>query len=201
MVSESWKALSNQERCHWEQIAACDKARYDIERACYDGPWKIAKGYRPKDPMAPKRPMSAFLAYSNSVRPAVREAHPNLRLTEATSIMAAMWNAAPAAEREPFLQEHAVHLLNYRTLMAAHKQRAAANKQQREFIATQRAVDLGLCSMAAVATGVLVGAKEEEAHRATGSDVVTSSSSNKNSWESVAVYLLPENAALGIVNK
>jgi hypothetical protein len=60
MVSESWKNLSAEDREVWEEKARSDKARYEVEKQTYNGPWKVAADKRsPKDPNAPKRPMSA----------------------------------------------------------------------------------------------------------------------------------------------
>jgi hypothetical protein len=73
MVAEAWKSLSSEDREKWEAMARNDMARYMAEKSRYSGPWKVPVGKRSlKDPSAPKRPMSAFLAYSNKRRGAVK---------------------------------------------------------------------------------------------------------------------------------
>jgi hypothetical protein len=65
--------MSAQEKEVWDKRAQKDKARYEVEKAMYKGPWKIPANKRtPKDPAAPKRPMSAFLAFSNKRRAALK---------------------------------------------------------------------------------------------------------------------------------
>jgi HMG (high mobility group) box len=55
--AELWKNLSPEERAVWEEKAAVDKARYNIEKLQYTGPWQVPWKRRKKDPSAPKRPM------------------------------------------------------------------------------------------------------------------------------------------------
>lgn len=58
MVSEAWRELNPEEKEVWEKKARKDKARYEVEKAMYKGPWKVPANKRtPKDPSAPKRPM------------------------------------------------------------------------------------------------------------------------------------------------
>ena len=79
MVSQAWKDLSSEEREKWEEMARKDKARYEMEKSMYTGPWKVpAKKRSQKDPNAPKRPMSAFLSFSNSKRSYVKDKHPDI---------------------------------------------------------------------------------------------------------------------------
>ena len=58
MVSEAWRELNPEDKEVWEKKARKDKARYEVEKAMYKGPWKVPANKRtPKDPSAPKRPM------------------------------------------------------------------------------------------------------------------------------------------------
>jgi len=52
-----------------------------------------------KDPSAPKKPMSAFLAYSQAKRNEVKLEYPRLHNTKLSKILAEMWNSAPEDER------------------------------------------------------------------------------------------------------
>ena len=40
-VSQAWKNLSDEEREEWEEMARKDKARYEMEKTMYNGPWKV----------------------------------------------------------------------------------------------------------------------------------------------------------------
>eukprot|EP01025_Chloroclados_australasicus_P060471 TRINITY_DN7764_c0_g2_i1.p1 TRINITY_DN7764_c0_g2~~TRINITY_DN7764_c0_g2_i1.p1 ORF type:complete len:178 (-),score=36.81 TRINITY_DN7764_c0_g2_i1:202-735(-) len=55
-----------------------------------------------KDKNAPKRPLSAYLMYSNEKRNAVKEKHPDLTFTEIPKKIAEMWKALSAAEKQPY---------------------------------------------------------------------------------------------------
>ena len=73
LVSKSWKLLNAKEKEKWEDMARIDKERYEREKALYKGPWKVPDV---KYPDAPKKPMSAFLAFGNERRKAIAEANP-----------------------------------------------------------------------------------------------------------------------------
>lgn len=54
LVSEAWRELDPDEKEVWEKKARKDKARYEVEKAMYKGPWKVPANRRtPKDPTAP----------------------------------------------------------------------------------------------------------------------------------------------------
>lgn len=104
LVSEAWKNLSPKERGVYEEMSRLDKERYDIEKETYTGPWKILKQRkRFKDPDAPKRPMSAFLMYSNGKRAAVKREKPSLSNADISRLLADRWRSAPAEERQIFI--------------------------------------------------------------------------------------------------
>ena len=45
----------------------------------YDGPLKVPNKRAKKDPLAPKRAMSAFLHFSQSMRPRLRDTYPEAK--------------------------------------------------------------------------------------------------------------------------
>jgi HMG (high mobility group) box len=50
LVSEAWRELDPDEKEDWEKKARKDKARYEVEKAMYKGPWKVPANRRtPKD--------------------------------------------------------------------------------------------------------------------------------------------------------
>lgn len=55
--SELWRKLPPEERAIWDEKAAADKARYNMEKLQYTGPWQVPWKRQKKDPSAPKRPM------------------------------------------------------------------------------------------------------------------------------------------------
>ena len=97
LVSRAWKSLASSDRLVFLDLAKRDKERYEVEKANYKGPWKVIDV---KDRSAPKRPMSAFLAFSNERRKEVTEANPMLTNGEISKILADMWRVAPAKQKQ-----------------------------------------------------------------------------------------------------
>ncbi|KAG7360102.1 HMG high mobility group box-containing protein [Nitzschia inconspicua] len=134
MVSQAWKDLSEEDREKWEELGRKDKARYEMEKAMYSGPWKVpVTTKREKDPTRPKRPMSAFLSYSNRKRGEVKEKHKNAKTAEVSRILAQMWKEAPPEEKKEFVDEEYRLRQDYKVAMAAWKERTSKEfTEQRE---------------------------------------------------------------------
>lgn len=111
LVAEDWKALSNEERLPFEQQASEDKARYEREKAQYAGPWRVAQT-KAKD--APKRPISAFLAYSNERRKQVARANPALSNGDVSGTLAQMWKREDASVRKLYEERQASRMATFR---------------------------------------------------------------------------------------
>ena len=54
---------------------------------------KLAKAPSKKDPLAPKKPMTAYLLYCSVHRPALATSRPELSFGELTTELAAQWKA------------------------------------------------------------------------------------------------------------
>jgi hypothetical protein len=128
-VAEAWRALSNKERAFWDEEARNDKMRqesYDGEYVChhcrllltnqsrdrfvrekaaYKGPWDLPKRRAKKHPLAPKRPMSAFLKYSQTRRNVVKEENPDMANTDVSRLLGEMWRNASPRERAPYVEQ------------------------------------------------------------------------------------------------
>jgi len=125
MVSHAWKALPEDEREKWEVMARQDKARYEMEKSMYTGPWKVPANKRAsKDPKAPKRPMSAFLSYSNSKRAYVKNKHKDAKNAEVSRILAQMWKGADAEEKKAFVDEEFALRQQYKIAMSEWKRQS-----------------------------------------------------------------------------
>lgn len=92
MVSQAWKELSHSERTKWVEKGRIDRERYEREKRNYTGPWRIPYV---KNPNAPKKPMSSFLAFSNERRRALAQANPNMNGTELSCFLAKLWKESP----------------------------------------------------------------------------------------------------------
>ena len=132
MVSRAWKALPEDEREKWEEMARKDKARYEMEKSMYHGPWKVPCTKKGKDPNAPKRPMSAFLAFSNSKRSIVKRRVGDAKNSEISKILVQMWKDASEAEKKPYIDEEYRLRQQYKNAMADWKRRSEEEREERE---------------------------------------------------------------------
>mmetsp|Transcript_62851 Transcript_62851/g.153031 ORF Transcript_62851/g.153031 Transcript_62851/m.153031 type:complete len:600 (+) Transcript_62851:632-2431(+) len=120
LVSKAWKSLSAEERKEWDDVALADKKRYEVERAAYKGPWKvptISAASAGKDPTAPKRPMSAFLAFSNDNRKAVKSVHAEMSNADITRILGQMWKELSAEDRRVYQEKEVLMRNKYKVVL------------------------------------------------------------------------------------
>ena len=121
-----------------------DRARFRYEMAHYDGPMKILKGSKvEKDPNAPKRPTSAFLAYSKAKRPAIMAEHPTMRTTGVSVILSGMWKEEDPAVKQYYTDQVNAQFEIYKKKAREHKQAVASAAQKREIEATEQAMEKG----------------------------------------------------------
>lgn len=85
-------------------MARADRIRYENEKAAYKGPWKIL---HTKNPDAPKKPMSAFLAFSNERRGAVAQANPQMNGTEISCLLSKLWKECPKDVKQQYREKEA----------------------------------------------------------------------------------------------
>mmetsp|Transcript_9128 Transcript_9128/g.18354 ORF Transcript_9128/g.18354 Transcript_9128/m.18354 type:complete len:325 (-) Transcript_9128:471-1445(-) len=111
LVSQAWKALACNDKEVFLEMAKKDKERYEIEKANYKGPWKVIDI---KDRNTPKRPMSAFLAFSNARRKEVSESNPMLTNGEISKILSDMWRDAPPQQKLIYHDQENKLRLNYK---------------------------------------------------------------------------------------
>jgi hypothetical protein len=134
MVSEAWKSMSSEERLIWDEMARKDRVRYNVEAANYNGPWKVIakRARKPKD--APKRPMSAFLAFSNTRRMEVMKHNPNLNQAQISALLSKMWNEASDDVREAYIRHELEARERYKKEIAVWRE-----EEKRKMIKTRSA--------------------------------------------------------------
>ncbi|KAF1802449.1 high mobility group box domain-containing protein [Mucor lusitanicus] len=76
-----------------------------------------------KDPNAPKRNLSSYMLYSQSVRPDVVKQNPTVRPVDIAKIIGEKWNALSDKEKQPFIK-------------AAEKEKARYDKETKTYKAT-----------------------------------------------------------------
>ena len=82
--------------------------RYKVEKSIYLGPLTVVKGEKRarKDSEAPKRPMSAFLDYSKTLRSQAIKDNPHVTDNkEISKILGSMWRNATVEEKQPFIEK------------------------------------------------------------------------------------------------
>jgi len=124
-MAQLWKSLGETEKKKWDDAAKADRARYEEEKASYNGPWQLPHRRAKKDPSAPKRPMSAFLYFSQKYRPIVKEQNPDVKNTEISKILGERWRNAPAEERNLYIEQEAAERKKYKVKAAKWKQEQA----------------------------------------------------------------------------
>jgi HMG (high mobility group) box len=142
-VSEAWRQLSAAERKVWDDLAARDKARFDVEKQMYQGPWKVAANRRtPKDPSAPKRPSSAFLAFSNKRRAELKKSNPNATNADLSKMLSKTWKVCDEETRREYTEAEATLRAKYKVDIAEWRRKHAevklAERKERETFAMQQ---------------------------------------------------------------
>jgi hypothetical protein len=77
--------------------------RFLREKAEYKGPWIVPKRRAKKNPLAPKRPPSAFLKFSKKRRSEMKSSNPDLSNTDVSMLLGEEWRNATAKEKEPYV--------------------------------------------------------------------------------------------------
>ena len=130
--SEKWKRLTPDQKRIWEDEARADKERYNIEKERYTGPWQVKWKRAKKNPDAPKRPMSAFLYYSQEKRSSAKEQHPGLKNTDISRLLGHMWKKASPEERTPHIEREKEQRGKYKISMADWKEKEEKRKSEQQ---------------------------------------------------------------------
>lgn len=86
---------------------------------------------RQKKPQgAPKRAMSAFLSYSQAMRPSIRAQQPQLKNTEISSVLADRWRSASEEEKRPHLEKEVIEREKYHHEMVRWKEEEGHRSDQ-----------------------------------------------------------------------
>jgi hypothetical protein len=137
--AEMWRTLPAEERAHWDDVAAKDKQRYMIEKASYTGPWQVPWKRAKKDPSAPKRPMSAFLYFSQGRRRTIKGENPTMKNTEISRLLGEMWRNAPEEDRKPHIDQEKAEREKYKVAIADWRKEYEAKKEEQRKQQAQQA--------------------------------------------------------------
>ena len=130
-VADAWRSLSESERHYWTEQERNDKLRYVQEKEQHQGPWEQPKRRAKKNPLAPKRPMSAFLKYSKTRRREVKEDNPDMSNTDISRLLGEMWRNASPEERRPYREQEEKERAVYKAEIAKWRADQARIEQER----------------------------------------------------------------------
>ena len=85
-----------------------------------------------KDPNKPKRPMSAYFLFMNSVRPEVRKDNPEATIGEVAKIMGKMWAEIDADKKAKFDKEAAAAKKKWEVEKAAYEKKPKPAEEEED---------------------------------------------------------------------
>lgn len=135
-TSQFWKALDDEERKKWEEVAKSDRERYQEEKAAYTGPLLIpgdmsTSRKAKKDPNAPKRPLTAFLYFSQRMRPSIKEQNPEWRIAELSQELGRRWREMDEEARKPYTSHEAEERKKYQVVNAKYKEEQGEKEKEK----------------------------------------------------------------------
>jgi hypothetical protein len=137
LIADEWRVKSAEEKKVYEDQAAVNKEKYNKEMESYkltdeynefqdelqrwrkaqkaadmevDGdeePIKISLPRKPKDPHCPKKPLSSYFLYAQSVREQTKAEFPNVNITEIAKEISKKWKLLSEDEKKPYNEEAA----------------------------------------------------------------------------------------------
>eukprot|EP00286_Rhodomonas_abbreviata_P026534 CAMPEP_0181311500 /NCGR_PEP_ID=MMETSP1101-20121128/13170_1 /TAXON_ID=46948 /ORGANISM="Rhodomonas abbreviata, Strain Caron Lab Isolate" /LENGTH=192 /DNA_ID=CAMNT_0023418235 /DNA_START=186 /DNA_END=765 /DNA_ORIENTATION=+ len=93
-MGEMWKALTPAEKKPYEEAAAAERAEYDAKY-----------GKAAKKSTGPKKPLSAYMLYSNAVREEVKSANPTAKFGDIAKIIGASWREMQPGEKQKWVDK------------------------------------------------------------------------------------------------
>lgn len=121
--------MGPEERAKYDALAREDKARYELEKASYTAPPGGASTKKQRDPNAPKRPMSAFLAYANSRRAEVKAQNPDCSNGEISKILSNMWKECQEPLKQKYRDDEAALWAIYKAGMTEYRKKNDGRKK------------------------------------------------------------------------
>jgi len=113
-VGEEWRNLTAEERLYWDNQARQDKQRFESEMIAF----------RSVQLQAPKKPMSAFLAFSKDRRPPLRKIHKGLPNKDLAKLLSEEWHSLPSHEQDRYKQEYHARMKEYQRDMEPFRRKA-----------------------------------------------------------------------------
>jgi hypothetical protein len=127
LLSLEWSTMDPEAMDIWKEAARVDRVRYDSEKAIFlKGASRTGYSRRIlKDPGAPKRNMSAFLAFSNKRRAETKRLHPRASNAEVSKMLSTQWKEIDPKVKASYVDEEAALRTQYKIDIAEWKRRKA----------------------------------------------------------------------------
>ena len=109
-------------------MAILDKLRYVEETANYNIGVRRPKK-KPRDPNAPKRPMSAFLAFANMRRAEVKADNPKCSNGELSRLLGCKWRELPETIRQKYRDAESASWMSYKEQMTDFRKKTDGRKK------------------------------------------------------------------------
>jgi len=110
-----WKGLDEKEKEQYNRMAAEDKLRFQRETAKWreehpneaeeSGKRKSKKSKKEKDPLAPKKALSAYFMFIKAQRPKEKLNNPTLSFAELGKLMGEKWTAMSDDQKKPYVEQ------------------------------------------------------------------------------------------------
>jgi len=104
ILSARWNEMSDVDKQPYKDEHEVDKVRYSREIENYVPPPNLGMttGRRKKDPNEPKRALTAFIFFSNHMRPNIRSEFPDMKIPEIGKRLGFLWRNMDDDQRAPF---------------------------------------------------------------------------------------------------
>ena len=120
--------MSEESKKKYQDMAILDKLRYVEETANYNIGVRRPKK-KPRDPNAPKRPMSAFLAFANMRRAEVKADNPKCSNGELSRLLGCKWRELPETIRQKYRDAESASWMSYKEQMTDFRKKTDGRKK------------------------------------------------------------------------
>jgi len=105
LLGKNWQAMGKTERTPYDESSKKDKERFESEGGSAAIAAAQGKNTKPKKAAkkgGPKRPLSAYMYFSQAMRPKLKEEEPDLSFAELGKAIGAKWKSATDDEKSKF---------------------------------------------------------------------------------------------------
>lgn len=132
-IGRRWAELEDDDKIEFEDKSEADKQRYKRESEEYqrthpreEEPVEDKSNKkRKKDPNEPKRPLNAYMLFSQANRDEIKEENPTASIGEIAKILGQEWKELSPEDKEPYASQAAAAKEEYAVVIAAYQKKLA----------------------------------------------------------------------------